>query len=145
MSKEYCKILKDGILSAHYPMFEDDLIEMNAVLISPASTFLINHQPVLYQFWLDIGSFGWSERPYQPLTHTYVLHRNWEMDKVWTEKDEVDNMRVQLKKICNRLINRCKRQIFVSFCEIDNSGRENKSPLLKAFDRLLKDSISFGT
>ena len=145
MSKEYCKILKDGILSAYYPMFEDDLIEMNAVLISPASTFLINHQPVLYQFWLDIGSFGWSERPYQPLTHTYVLHRNWEMGRVWTEKDEVENMRVQLDKICKGLINRCKKQIFVSFCEIDNSGRENKSPLLKAFDRLLKDSILFGT
>jgi hypothetical protein len=132
VSKEYCKVLQEGILAAHYPTFDDYFIGMDAVLISPASTFIMNHQPVLYQFWLDIGSLGWSERPNQPLTHTYVLHRNWELGKHWTEKDEIDYMRAQLEKLCKGLINRCKKQIFVSYCEIDDSGRENKSPLVKA-------------
>jgi hypothetical protein len=147
LSKEYCKIIKEGILAAYYPtyLFSEDNQSMNAVIISPAFNFIIHHKPVDYQFWLDIGSLGWSERPYQPLTHTYVLHRNWETGRLWTNKDEVENMKIQLEKTCKGLINRCKKKIYLSFCDIDNTGRENKSPLLKAFDRLLQDSFLFGT
>ena len=47
------------------------------LLIAPAYTFLLNNRAVDYQFWLNIGSEGWSRRLYQPLTHPYVLSRGW--------------------------------------------------------------------
>lgn len=50
-------------------------LRSGAVLLAPAYTFLLRNQAVDYQFWLNIGSTGWWERIYQPLTQPYVLSR----------------------------------------------------------------------
>ena len=60
------------------------------MLIAPAYTFLMNNQPVSYQFWLDIGSRGWFERLYQPLTHPYVLSKQWTPGDKWTDEREFE-------------------------------------------------------
>ncbi len=54
-------------------------------MLAPAYTFLMSNRPVDYQFWLDVGSRGWFERLYQPLTHPYVLSREWPAGQSWTD------------------------------------------------------------
>ena len=71
----------------------------DAVLIAPAYTFLLTNRPVEHQFWLDVGSSAWSERLYQPLTHPYILSRDWTPDRVWTDVDEYEHNRDALYRL----------------------------------------------
>ena len=48
----------------------------------------MRNQSVAFQFWLDIGSLGWWERLYQPLTNPYVFRKNWVRGAIWTEQEE---------------------------------------------------------
>ena len=71
LGREYVRLFEGGALSALYlPGWQapDD-----AVFLAPAYTFLMRNRPARIQFWLDVGSSGWWERLYQPLTHPYVL------------------------------------------------------------------------
>ena len=71
--KEFYGLVESGVVGA---LFAGGWEERDdAVLVAPAYTFLMRNRAVGYQFWLDVGSSGWWERLYQPLTHPYVLSR----------------------------------------------------------------------
>ncbi|MEJ2447761.1 MAG: hypothetical protein P8Y37_07445 [Anaerolineales bacterium] len=74
--KEYYRMVRTGVLANQYLRSWTEA-PPGQVLLAPAYTFLLYNKPVDYQFWLDIGSRGWYERIYQPLTNPHVLHRNW--------------------------------------------------------------------
>ena len=77
LGREYLEMVEDGVIAAQYVRGWQE-VDRNAVLLAPAHTFLMMNRPVDYQFWLDIGSRGWFERLYQPLTQPYVLSRHWQ-------------------------------------------------------------------
>ncbi|MFH1906831.1 MAG: UvrD-helicase domain-containing protein, partial [Chloroflexota bacterium] len=74
LGKEYIAMLQDGVIAAQY-LEAWHTPETEAVLVAPATTFLMMNRPVTVQFWLDPGSGGWAERLFQPLTQPYVLSR----------------------------------------------------------------------
>ena len=76
LGKEYIQMLQDGVIAASY-LEGWRSQNKEAVLVAPAYTFLMMNRPVTAQFWLDAGSSGWSQRLAQPLTHPYVLTREW--------------------------------------------------------------------
>ena len=77
VGREYLAMLQDGVIAAQYiEAWQTGPAE--AVLIAPAHTFLMMNQPAAVQFWLDVGSGGWWERLFQPLTQPYVLSRAWD-------------------------------------------------------------------
>ncbi len=80
VSQEYVEMVERGILAAQY-LDRPGAQSENAVLLSPAYSFLMSNRSVEYQFWLDIGNITWSERLDQPLTHPYVLSRNWNQNE----------------------------------------------------------------
>jgi len=59
----------------------------------------MRNKPVTYQFWLDIGSQGWWARLDQPLTQPYVLNRNWQHGKQWTDLEEFETIRKPLPEL----------------------------------------------
>ena len=130
-------MVQDGVISALYircwQIKADD-----AVLIAPAYTFLMRNTPVDYQFWLDIGSRGWFERLYQPLTHPYVLSRSWRIDRTWTDTDEIETSEEALYRLALGLIRRCRKKIYLGLSELSEQGYENRGPLLRAIDRVLR-------
>ena len=74
LGRDYVTMVDRGVIANYYRRsWEVD--DEDCVLIAPAYTFLLANRPVDYQFWLNIGSDGWSRRLYQPLTHPYVLSR----------------------------------------------------------------------
>ncbi len=81
LGKEYTLVMQEGVIAAQYlrswQTTGDDAPE-RAVLLAPVYTFLMSNRPVDVQFWLDVGNQGWFERLYQPLTHPYVLSRDWQ-------------------------------------------------------------------
>ena len=130
-------MVQDGVIAAQYlPSWQAQ--EENTVFISPAYTFLISNYPVEVQFWLDVGNYSWAERLFQPLTHPYVLSRNWEPGKLWTDAQEVETNEQVLYTLVFGLLNRCRRKVYLGLSGYNEQGYEQRGPLLQAFHRILQ-------
>ncbi|MFZ6030601.1 MAG: hypothetical protein ACOYYS_23075 [Chloroflexota bacterium] len=137
---EYIQMVQDGVLAAQYlPGYQAQ--PEDAVLLAPAHTFLMRNQPVEIQFWLDVGSRGWFERLYQPLTHPYVLSRWWPRTAVWTDESEQEANQETLYRLARGLLRRCRRGVYLGLSELSEQGNEQKGPLLKAIQRVLRHSM----
>jgi hypothetical protein len=109
-------------------------------LLAPAYTFLMSNRPVEVQFWLDIGSRGWYERLFQPLTQPYVLSRGWSLGRSWTDADEFAASQAVLKHLATGLVRRCRRKIVLCQSELGEQGYEQRGQLLYVFQHLLRES-----
>ena len=137
LGREYIEMVHDGVIAAQYlPSWQTQ--EEDAVFIAPAYTFLISNYPVDVQFWLDVGNHSWAERLYQPLTHPYVLSRNWEAGNTWTDVQEVETGEQVLYALVFGLLNRCRQKIYLGLSEYNEQGYEQRGPLLQAFHRILQ-------
>jgi hypothetical protein len=137
IAQEYVQMVQDGVIANQY-ISEWDLQKPDAVFLAPAYTFLMSNQPVDYQFWLNVGSAGWYERLYQPLTHPYVLSRQWNRERVWTDVDEHAIRQDTLYRLVMGLIRRCRCQIYLGFSEYGEQGDQQRGPLLQAIYRTLR-------
>jgi len=109
------------------------------VLLAPAFTFLMQNQPVAIQFWLSINSNAWWQRIYQPLTHPYVLSRQWPRNRVWTDHDEVFYGRQTLHHLTQGLLRRCREKTYLGIHEVGINGFEERGPLMRALQAVLRD------
>lgn len=141
IAKEFIQFVREGVIAAQY-LSNPNLEDHNAVLVAPAYSFLLKNQPVKVQFWLDIGSTGWWQRPDQPLTHPYVLSRHWQADRKWTDADELMASQDALARLAGGLLSRCSSQIIVCPISLNERGMEERGPLLIAFNKLIKLSTS---
>lgn len=135
--KMYIETLQAGLLPSAHPL---PLEKTDAVIVSPAFTFLMRNQSVKYQFWLDIGSIGWWERLDQPLTHPYVLSRNWARDKQWTDVDEFQTNQATLARLVRGLLDRCEEHVYLYVAGLNQAGINQNSPLLSGMQLFLKRS-----
>ena len=133
----FVHLLERGVVAATYVQ-SWRLTEDNAVLVAPAYTYLMTNRPVDYQFWLDAGSNGWWERIYQPLTHPYVLRRDWKPGSHWTDEDEFRIRQESLYRLVLGLVRRCRRGIYLGVSELGEQGYEQRGPLLRAIQSALK-------
>lgn len=139
VGQEYIHMVADGVIAAQY-LQSVNREEEDAIIIAPAYSFLMNNRPANYQFWLDIGSLGWWERLYQPLTHPHVLSRRWPPDRVWTDADDFAANQDVLQRLVNGLIARCGEHIYLCAARVNERGSEEKGPLLLAVQSLLRRS-----
>ncbi|MBL7183280.1 MAG: hypothetical protein ISS50_02395 [Anaerolineae bacterium] len=147
LGQEYVEMVQDGVVAAQY-IRSWQLQPQDAVLLSPAYTFLMSNRPVDYQFWLNAGSRGWWERLYQPLTHPYVLSRHWpsaesgrrtsRANAVWSDANEFETRQDALYRLTLGLIRRCRRKIYLGLSELGEQGYEQQGPLLQAIQRVLR-------
>lgn len=150
LGQEYLEMVQDGVMAAQYLSSWQPQVE-EAVLLAPASTFLMMNRPVDVQFWLDIGSRGWAERLYQPLTHPYVLSRQWPPDSIslswqsqnqnikWTDTEEFETSQDSLYRLALGLIRRCRQKVFLGLSQLSEQGYDQQGPLLKALQRVLRE------
>ncbi len=141
LNRAYLETIEQGIMAAQYlRSWEPNEVEggEKAILITPATTFLVSNRPVDYQFWLDAGSSGWWERIAQPLTHPYVLTPDWEPGRPWTDADEVAGQRDRLHRLVLGLTRRCRKHIFIVNSEVGEQGYEQRGQLLIALQQMLR-------
>jgi hypothetical protein len=142
IGRQYVSIVNAGLLAALYlASWRDELAD--AVFMAPAYTFLMRNRPVDYQFWLDVGSTGWWERLYQPLTHPYVLSRAWEPGNVWRDENEYTHQQDTLYRLMVGLVRRCRRQIILGMSDLGEQGYEQRGPMLRIFQQVLR-SVAHG-
>jgi hypothetical protein len=141
LGREYIAMLDEGVIAASY--FEAWRSEdKDAVLVSPAHTFLMMNRPVKYQFWLDPGSSGWFQRLAQPLTHPYILSRGWEPGRVWSDADEVQTSTEAMARLISGLLLRCRERIYLGISELGESGFEQRGELLRAFQKVMQNNTA---
>ncbi len=138
MNKEYIRLVESGILSAQYMGDWAAKTRSGSVLVSPAFSYLMNNRPVRFQFWLDIGSQGWWTRLDQPLTHPYVLNRNWQPGKLWSDMNENAANQQSLIRIMDGLIRRCSEHIFMCTLGVNEQGNEERGALIMAVQTILR-------
>ena len=131
VGREYLAMLADGVIAAQY-IEAWQTAPGEAVLIAPAHTFLMMNQPVAVQFWLDVGSGGWWERLFQPLTQPYVLSRAWPRDRLWTDADDLAANQQTLSRLVTGLLRRCRERVYLGLSDLGEAGFEQRGPLLKA-------------
>jgi hypothetical protein len=138
-SIEYIRMVSAGILAAQY-FNPEDQSQNPAVLLAPAYTFLMENNPVSYQFWLDIGSPAWWERLYQPLTHPFVLSRWWPAGKTWTQVEEMAANQLSLERLITGLLRRCRVGVYMCHASLNERGDEPHGGLLSAMQSILKQA-----
>ena len=141
---EYVDLVEQGVVAAQY-IASWQVRPENAVLLVPAYTFLMMNQPVTIQFWLDAGSRSWIERIHQPLTHPYVLRRDWSRDEIWTDEKEVETRRLALGRLILGLSRRCRKRIYLATSELSEQGYEQEGPLLEAVQQILRQQRGGGS
>ncbi len=137
LSLDYVKMVERGVIANFYLRSWVAEAE-DSVLVAPAYTFLLKNQAVDYQFWLNIGSEGWSRRLYQPLTHPEVLSLGWAAGRVWTEDDEQAWSRRTLSRLLLALTRRCRAGVYLGYSELSESGYEQRGLLLETIQSLLR-------
>ncbi len=137
LSHEYIKMVDRGVIANFY-LRDWTMDTEDSVLIAPAYTFLLNNRPVDYQFWLNIGSEGWSRRLYQPLTHPYVLSRQWQFGETWDDEDEQRTNREALSRLVLGLTRRCRQAVYLGYSELSESGYEQRGLLLDTIQGMLR-------
>lgn len=137
LSYEYIKMVDRGVIANFY-LRDWTMDTEDSVLIAPAYTFLLNNRPVDYQFWLNIGSEGWSRRLYQPLTHPYVLSLQWQFGEAWDDEDEQRVNREALAQLALGLTRRCRQAIYLGYSELSESGYEQRGLLLDTIQGMLR-------
>lgn len=136
LGREYLQMLHEGVIAASYlEGWQNE--DKDAVLVAPAHTFLMMNRPVTIQFWLDAGSSGWYERLSQPLTHPYVLSREWGEGRQWTDADDVQYSKEAMARLVSGLLHRCRERVYLGISELGESGFEGRGELLRAFQKVL--------
>ncbi|MBA4419784.1 MAG: hypothetical protein C0391_01410 [Anaerolinea sp.] len=137
--KEFIRAVESGLVSAQYLRSWGSSAD-DAVTIAPAFSFLLQNRPVSAQIWLDAGSNAWFERLEQPLTHPYVLSRQWQAGDQWDDTREVEANRQTLYRLAAGLMRRCTGRILMLHCELNEQGFEQQGALIKnaafAFGRI---------
>ncbi len=139
VGRDYVRMVSEGVVAATF--VESVYAEKpNAVLLAPAYTFLLSNESVGYQFWLNAGSPAWWERLYQPLTHPYVLSRQWPPDKKWGDEDEVAARQATLLRLVRGLLRRCRTRIYLAISTLNEQGFEERGPLLTLMQQVLRET-----
>ena len=137
VAPEYIRMVDSGVIANLY-LRDWTMEKQDSVLIAPAYTFLMNNQPVDYQFWINVGSTGWGQRVFQPLTQPYVLSRQWQDGRVWTDMDEYETNQDNLYRLALGLVRRCRKQIYLGYSQYGEQGYEQRGPLLSAIQQMLR-------
>jgi hypothetical protein len=137
IGRRYFTIVNQGLLAGLYVQsWRDEMA--NAVFMAPAYTFLMRNRSAEVQFWLDVGSIGWWERLDQPLTHPYVLSKNWPPGQIWSDGDEYTRQQDMLFRIMTGLIRRTRQHVYLGISDLGESGFEQRGPLLRVFQSILR-------
>ncbi len=137
VAKEFVLAVESGLVSAQYVRSWDEP-EESCVKIAPAYTFLMQNRPVEVEIWLDIGSNAWFERLEQPLTHPYILSRQWQSGMIWDDPLEFKANQQTLFQLTSGLFNRCTRLVILMYSELNEQGFEQQGVLIKAIFNTLK-------
>jgi hypothetical protein len=139
IARDYAALVREGLVGALYARRWERQPE-DAVLLTPAYTYVMNDRRTDYQVWLEVGSTRWWERLYQPLTMPEVLSRRWPPGRRWTDEEDYARRTDTLARLVLGLTRRCRRSVYLGLSELNENGNEMRGPLLQAIRQARRDA-----
>jgi hypothetical protein len=133
--QEYFDLVSQGLLAGFYA--PETLGDADAVYISPAYSFLMQNRVVDHQLWLDVGTAAWSERIDQPLTHPYLLRREYNGVE-WNDDLELEETHKRLFMLTAGLARRARKSIYLGIADLSEEGFEQGGLLLSTFNQIIR-------
>jgi hypothetical protein len=133
--QEYFGLVAQGLLAGFYA--PDAVQNAEAVYLSPAYSFLMQNRIVDYQFWLDIGAAAWSERIDQPLTHPYLLRREY-TGIIWNDDLELEETHKRLYMLTAGLARRTRQKVYLGISDLSEEGFEQSGLLQATFNQIIR-------
>ncbi|MGH4124344.1 MAG: hypothetical protein ACREV6_15565 [Clostridium sp.] len=115
--------------SGFYSMNEiqEMLLQDNSIVLTSPYTYLTSNLSSKVQIWTDINSNMWSPRNAQELSNSHVLKTNWNIDDIYTEKEENKNVYGILMSLVNCLLRKCRGEVYIYGSEYSLSGFQQES------------------
>ena len=135
----YVSLLMQGMLAAQYMDMRDQAGAgaSDDVFLSPAFAYLTSDHFSRFEFWLDTNNHAWHERLYQPLTHPYVLRRDWSRSAPWTDEDDFASDCDLLARVVGGLAMRASERVFLAGSRLNVAGAEEDGLLARALPHAL--------
>jgi len=133
---DYVQLLLGGIASAQY-LQDWPEPDGTGVILATAYGYLTRDLRTKYQFWTALGDEGWLSRPNQPLTHPYVLRRDWPIGRPWRDVEDLQANREALGRVIQGLAARCTGKVYLAYSDLGIGGEEQRGELLHALLRAL--------
>ncbi|MBZ9636274.1 hypothetical protein [Clostridium sp. FP1] len=115
--------------SGFYSMNEiqEILLQDNSIVLTSPYTYLTSNLNSKVQIWTDINSNMWCPRNAGELSNSYVLKTNWDIDDIYTEKKENNNVYGILMSLVNCLLRKCRGELYIYGSEYSLSGYQQES------------------
>ena len=120
-----------GLVTANPPDLGDPP-DPDGVVIATLYGYLLSGLHSKVQVWLDAGSMGWWQTPYQPLSNAFVMVPSWDAETGWSAQEEVETRNQLLSHVVRGLTNRCTGGVLLVFSQLDRSGQRQNGPLWRA-------------
>ncbi|MBU3191521.1 hypothetical protein K9O30_19585 [Clostridium bowmanii] len=127
--------------SGFYSMNElqEMLLQDNSIVLTSPYTYLTSNKSCKVQIWTDINSNMWSPRNACELSNSYVLKSNWNIDDMYTEKEENNNSYGNLMSVTNCLLRKCRGELYIYGSEYSLSGFAQESKFADMLIEILSE------
>ncbi|GEM_PF-342119 len=127
--------------SGFYSMNEiqEMILQDNSIVLTSPYTYLTSNLSSKVQIWTDINSNIWSPRNARELSNSYVLKSNWNIDDMYTEKEENKNVYGILMSVVNCLLRKCRGELYIYGSEYSLSGFQQESKFADILIEILSE------
>ncbi|MTI95831.1 MAG: hypothetical protein FH749_10170 [Firmicutes bacterium] len=108
-----------------------------AVILTTPYAYLSGHLTSSVQVWLDCTSERWFHNDSREILNPHVLSGNWQLDRQWSDEDDVRNRLENGARTVRALLRRCRERLLATYANVDSQGFEQEGQLLEAIYQTL--------
>ncbi|MEK6266633.1 MAG: hypothetical protein N2B06_17950 [Clostridium sp.] len=120
-------ILREGSEFYSLNEIQEKLLQDNAILLTSPYTYLTSNLSSKVQIWTDISSNMWCSRNIKELSNSYVLRSNWDINDIYTQEKENNNIYGILMSVVHGLLRKCSGELYIYGSEYSLNGYQQES------------------
>ncbi|WP_369811896.1 UvrD-helicase domain-containing protein [Clostridium sp. CM028] len=106
---------------------QEMLLQENSIVFTSPYTYLTSNLSSVVQIWADINSNMWCSRNIKELSNYYVLRSNWNINDIYTQETENNNIYRILMSVVDGLLRKCRGKLYIYGSEYSLNGYEQQS------------------
>ena len=131
---EFIQLLRRGTISANPRPLYSLGKELNAVTLATIFQYRSLRKAHRWQFWLDAGSFLWTQGGSAQLFAAPLFLRGWS-GQAWTTEEQQKVDQARLERIFSDLLGRVDERVYLCHSDLSVRGTEQIGPFLGLIQR----------
>ena len=132
--EEFIQLLRRGTISANPRPLYSLGKELNAVTLATIFQYRSLRKAHRWQFWLDAGSFLWTQGGSAQLFAAPLFLRGWS-GEAWTTEEQQEVDQARLERIFGDLLGRVDERVYLCHSDLSVRGTEQIGPFLGLIQR----------